>query len=101
MSDDTGTLLSHDDVRHIGTLARIGMTDADVEKFRRDLSSIIGHFDALARIDTEDVEPTMNGADADNVMADDAPGACLTVEQVLANAPVREDDYLRVRGVLD
>jgi aspartyl-tRNA(Asn)/glutamyl-tRNA(Gln) amidotransferase subunit C len=101
VSDDTGTLLSHDDVRHIATLARIGMTDADVEKFRRDLSSIIGHFDALARIDTEDVEPTMNGADADNVMADDAPGACLTVEQVLVNAPVREDDYLRVRGVLD
>ena len=97
--------LSAADVRHIATLVRIGMTDQDVEKFRIELSSIIGHCNSLAAIDTEDIEPTMNGAFADrigdDVMADDVAEACFPVEDVLANAPVREDDYLRVRGVLD
>ena len=104
MSDSSADL-SAADVRHIATLARIGMTDQDVEKFRLDLSAIIGHFDSLAAINTEDVEPTMNGAfadmTADNVMADDVAEDCFPVEDVLANAPVREGDYLRVRGVLD
>ena len=103
MSDSSD--LSAADVRHIATLVRIGMTDQDVEKFRIELSSIIGHCNSLAAIDTEDVEPTMNGAFADrlddDVMADDVAAACFPVEDVLANAPVREDDYLRVRGVLD
>ncbi len=97
--------LSAADVRHIATLVRIGMTDQEVEKFRTELSSIIGHCKALAAIDTADVEPTMNGAFADrlgdDVMAADVSEPCLPVEDVLANAPVREDDYLRVRGVLD
>jgi aspartyl-tRNA(Asn)/glutamyl-tRNA(Gln) amidotransferase subunit C len=96
--------LSAADVRHIATLVRIGMTDQDVEKFRVELSSIIGHCNSLAAIDTEDVEPTMNGAFADrggdDGMADDVAEPCFPVEDVMANAPVREDDYLRVRGVL-
>ena len=98
---ETDTLLSADDVRHIATLARIGMTDAEVEKFRDELSDIIGHFQALAAIDTDNVEPTMNGADVTNVMAADESIACLTTEETLANAPTREDDYLRVRAVLE
>ena len=98
---ETNTLLSADDVRHIATLARIGMTDGEVEKFRNELSDIIGHFQALAAIETDDVEPTMNGADVTNVMAADESIECLTTEETLANAPTREDDYLRVRAVLE
>ena len=52
-------------------------------------------------IETDDVEPTMNGADVSNVMAADESIACLTTEETLANAPTREDDYLRVRAVLE
>ena len=105
MSDPTpdtpDPVLTADDVRHIATLVRIGLTDEEVEKFRAELSSIIGHCNDLALIDTEDVEPTMNGADVTNIMAADESTPPLTVEEALANAPSREDDYLRVRAVLD
>jgi aspartyl-tRNA(Asn)/glutamyl-tRNA(Gln) amidotransferase subunit C len=77
------------------------MTDEEVEKFRQELSSIIGHCNALALVDTEGVEPTMNGADVINVMAADISRPSLSVDEALANAPTREDDYLRVRAVLD
>ena len=43
----------------------------------------------------------MNGADVTNVMAADESIECLTTEETLANAPTREDDYLRVRAVLE
>lgn len=99
--DSPDSALTVDDVRHIATLARIGMTDQEVEKFRGELSSIIGHCNALALIDTDGVEPTMNGADVTNVMADDVSRPSLTVEEALANAPQRHDDYLRVRAVLE
>ncbi len=99
--DPPDSALTADDVRHIATLARIGMTDDEVEKFRAELSSIIGHCDALALIDTEEIEPTMNGADVTNVMAEDVSRPSLTVEEALANAPQRHDDYLRVRAVLE
>ena len=93
--------LSADDVRHLASLARIGMTDDEVQKFRTDLSSILDHFDVLAAIDTEGVEPTNNGADLLNVMVADKSRASATHEQTMANAPTSEDAYFRVRAVLD
>ncbi len=99
-SPPSNTELSADDVRHIAALARIGMTDEDVERFRTELSSILGHFDVLARIDTEGVEPTNNGADLLNVMVADESRPSLPSERVLANATTREDDLFRVKAVL-
>ena len=93
--------LSEDDVRHLASLARIGMTDDDVQKFRTDLSSILDHFDVLAAIDTDGVEPTNNGADLLNVMVADQARDSATHDQTMANAPRAEDAYFRVRAVLD
>lgn len=49
-------MLSHQEVIHIARLARIGMKERDIEKFRRDLSSILSLFSALEKIPTDDVE---------------------------------------------
>ena len=93
--------LTIEDVRHLATLARLGMTDAELEKFRGELASIIGHCDVLQQVDTEGVEPTNNGADLLNVVAADEPRPSWPLQQVLANAPSRRDDLFRVRAVLE
>ncbi len=93
--------LTREEVLHVARLARIGLTDADVEKFREQLSSIIEHFDVLSRIDTTGVEPTTHTLPLVGVMGADEPRPSLTHEQVLANAPLEHDGYLRVRAVLD
>ncbi len=93
--------LTRDEVLHVARLARIGMTDADVEKFQHQLSTILDNFEVLRAIDTEGVEPTTHTLPLENVMAPDQPGESLTADEVLANAPLRHDGYLRVRAVLD
>ena len=93
--------LTREEVLHVARLARVGLTDADVEKFRQQLSTIIDHFDVLSRVDTTGVEPTTHTLPLVSVMGDDEPRDSLTPEQVLANAPLEHDGYLRVRAVLD
>jgi aspartyl-tRNA(Asn)/glutamyl-tRNA(Gln) amidotransferase subunit C len=93
--------LTREQVLHVARLARIGLTDADVEKFQQQLSSIMEHFDVLSRIDTTGVEPTTHTLPLVGVMGQDEPRDSLTSDQVLANAPLEHDGYLRVRAVLD
>lgn len=93
--------LTRDEVLHVARLARIGLSEADIEKFQQQLSTIIEHFDVLRRIDTTGVEPTTHTLDLTGVMEPDEPRPSLTPEEVLANAPLAHDGYLRVRAVLD
>jgi aspartyl-tRNA(Asn)/glutamyl-tRNA(Gln) amidotransferase subunit C len=93
--------LTREEVLHVARLARIGLTDADVEKFREQLSTIIDHFDVLSRVDTAGVEPTTHTLPLTDVMGRDEPRPSLTPDEVRANAPLTHEGYLRVRAVLD
>jgi len=93
--------LTRDEVLHVARLARVGVTDEDVTKFQNQLSQILDHFDVLRRIDTEDVPPTTHTLPVNNVMAQDERRDSLSQEEVLENAPLDQDGYLRVRAVLE
>ena len=93
--------LTTDEVRHIARLARLALTDNDVERFRTELWSILEHCQALSGIDTTDVQPTAQSFDLVNVERADEPAPSEPTAAVLANAPRREDEYFRVRPVLD
>jgi aspartyl-tRNA(Asn)/glutamyl-tRNA(Gln) amidotransferase subunit C len=93
--------LDRDVVIHIAKLARVELTDAEIETFSEQLSEIIGHFDVLNAVNTDGVEPTAHTLPIKNVMADDRSRPSLPREQVLALAPSTDDGYLRVRAVLE
>lgn len=93
--------ITDDEVRHIATLARIGMTDDDVERMRDEMSQILESFDVLRQIDTDAVEPTGHSVDLDSVVRSDEVAESSPVADVLLNAPATEDDFVRVRAVLD
>ncbi len=95
------TQFSSQQVRHLASLVRIELTEAEVEEFRSELAGILAHIDALAEIDTNGVPPTNNGADLLNVEAEDISRPSMPRDDALANAPRREDDYFRVHAVLD
>lgn len=102
MADPGGsTGLTSDDVRHIAKLARLALTDEEVERYRQQLSGILDHFQLLNEIDTEGVPPTAQSFEQSNVDRLDEVRPSLSVEDVLLNAPRSEDGYLRVRAVLD
>lgn len=93
--------LTPEQVRHIARLARVGLTDEEVARFQSQLSEILDYFERLAEVDSENVPPTAHTLDMRNVMREDEPRQSLEKDEVLANAPQREDDCFRVRAVLE
>ncbi len=93
--------LTRDQVLHIARLARLGLTGDEAERFGRQLSQILDHFAALAEVDTDDVPPTAFAVPLENVTRDDESRPSSGREAVLANAPMVEDGYFRVRAVLE
>jgi aspartyl-tRNA(Asn)/glutamyl-tRNA(Gln) amidotransferase subunit C len=93
--------LSTDEVRHIAHLARVALSDDEVERMRDQLSSILDHFDVLSEIDTDGVPPTAQSFELTNVERADEVGSSVEREEALEGAPRREDGYFRVRAVLD
>jgi aspartyl-tRNA(Asn)/glutamyl-tRNA(Gln) amidotransferase subunit C len=93
--------LSADDVRYIAKLARVALTDDEVARLEGQLSNILDNFQMLNEIDTEGVPPTAQSFALHNVERADVTRPSCPPDEVLKNAPRREDDYFRVRGVLD
>jgi aspartyl-tRNA(Asn)/glutamyl-tRNA(Gln) amidotransferase subunit C len=93
--------LSREEVIHIAALARMGLSEAEIEKAREQLANILENFEVLKEVDTTNVPPTAQSINLSNVMRDDVPHESLAVEQVLANAPDREDDLFKLRPVLE
>jgi aspartyl-tRNA(Asn)/glutamyl-tRNA(Gln) amidotransferase subunit C len=93
--------LTGDEVRHIARLARLGVSDEEVEQLTAQLSTILEHFEVLNATDTEGVPPTAQSFDLANVERDDEPRAASPRDETLANAPRTEGPYFRVRAVLE
>jgi aspartyl-tRNA(Asn)/glutamyl-tRNA(Gln) amidotransferase subunit C len=94
--------LSREEVLHIARLARLGLTETEVNQLREQLSNILENFEVLQQVDTTDVPPTAQAIPLQNVMRqDDEVIPSLPPSQILANAPRREADFFRVRAVLE
>ncbi len=93
--------LSQEEVLHIAALAKIGVTEEDVEKLREQLSNILENFEALQKLDTTGIPPTAQSIALQNVIMRDEIRSSLTADEVLANAPQREGDFFKVKIVLE
>lgn len=93
--------ISREEVLHIALLARLGVTDEDVDKMSAQLSDIMENFEILNQVDTEGIPPTAQSLDIRNVIFDDEVRESLPTEKVLENAPRREGDFFKVRAVLE
>ena len=93
--------LTPDEVKRIARLARVGLSEGEVAHFQVQLSEILDYFQRLREVDTEGLPPTAHTLAMHNVMRDDEPRPSFDKEEVLANAPQREDDLFRVRAILE
>ena len=93
--------LSREEVLHIARLARLGLTEAEVNRLGEQLSNILENFEILQQVDTGDVPPTAQAIALQNVMRNDEVAPSLSPSEILANAPRKEGDCFRVRAVLE
>jgi aspartyl-tRNA(Asn)/glutamyl-tRNA(Gln) amidotransferase subunit C len=88
--------ISRDEVLHVAGLARLDLTEDEIERFREQLNAILEAVGKVAELDLSDAEPTAHPLDLVNVWSDDEPRPSLTVEEALANAPDRDGALFRV-----
>ncbi len=93
--------ITREEVRHVATLFRLGLSEEDIARFQEQLSQIIDYFQVLQQVDTEGVEPTSHTLPLENVMREDEPRPSFPPEEILANAPLPEGSFFRVRAVLE
>ncbi|MFC1900590.1 Asp-tRNA(Asn)/Glu-tRNA(Gln) amidotransferase subunit GatC [Chloroflexota bacterium] len=93
--------LSREEVLHIALLARLGLTDEEVDRLREQLSNILENFEVLQQVDTTDIPPTAQSIALHNVTSDDKTTASYPSDEILENAPRKEDGFFRVRPVLE
>jgi aspartyl-tRNA(Asn)/glutamyl-tRNA(Gln) amidotransferase subunit C len=88
--------ISRDEVLHVARLARLALTDEEVERLGAQLNAIIEAVGKVSELDLSDVEPTAHPLELVNVWADDEPRDSLSNEDALSNAPDREAGFFRV-----
>ena len=93
--------LSHDQVRHIAWLARLGLSEEDVEKFSLQLSNILENFEILKQVDTTDTSPATHTIPLQNVFRKDDVADSYPQAEILSNAPRREGDCFKVQAILE
>jgi len=93
--------LSREEVLHIALLARLGLTEDEVDRFKEQLSNILENFEVLQKIDTSGIPPTAQSIALQNVVRSDEVADSLPQSEVLANAPRKEGEFFRVRPVLE
>ena len=95
------TRITSDEIRHLALLCRIAMSDDEVDVMREQMSNILDNIDVLNRVDTGEVEPTGHSVDLVSVMREDEAQDSVEIEEMLANAPDRDGDFIRVKAVLE
>jgi aspartyl-tRNA(Asn)/glutamyl-tRNA(Gln) amidotransferase subunit C len=88
--------ITRDEVLHVARLARLELTDDEVDRFTEQLSAILEAVAKVSELDLSDVEPTAHPLDLVNVWAEDEPLPSLPVDEALANAPDRHGGFFKV-----
>ena len=93
--------LTKDEVAHVAELAKLQLTDTELEEFAGQLGQILTYAQQVQSVDTSTVPPTPQVLPLINVLATDEARGSLSNEQAVVNAPDSDDGYFRVVAVFD
>ena len=92
--------LSRSDVEHVAHLARLGLTEAELARLEGELNHILDQYAILAELPTDDIPPTAQTIELENILREDVARESLPPEAVLANAAERDGDFIVVPAIL-
>ncbi|MBT9671813.1 Asp-tRNA(Asn)/Glu-tRNA(Gln) amidotransferase subunit GatC [Secundilactobacillus kimchicus] len=93
--------IDQDQVKHVAGLAKLELKDNQVDYFTKQLDDIIGLFETLDEVKTDNIEPTSSVSDQLNVMREDVADNWGQRDALLANAPESENGYIKVPAIID
>jgi len=93
--------LSREEVMHVARLARLAMTNEEVDRFGAQLSAILDHAARVSEVAADDVPPTSHALPLSNVFREDVVGECLSQEKALSTAPETEDGRFKVPRIIE
>ncbi len=93
--------ISLKEVSHIANLARLELTEEELERFSTQLSNILSYMDKLNELDTSKIEPTSHVIPIKNVLRDDVVFPSISPEEALKNSPERTDNFFRVPRIIE
>jgi aspartyl-tRNA(Asn)/glutamyl-tRNA(Gln) amidotransferase subunit C len=92
--------LTRADVEHVAYLARLGLTAEELSRLEGQLNHILDQYTKLAELDTDTIPPTAQTIELENILREDVARPSMRVEDVLANAPERDEDLFVVPAIL-
>ena len=92
--------LSKEDVIKIAILSKLEFNDDEIENFRNDLSEILNYMNELNELDTEGINPLFNVLDLDDITRKDEVRDSLKQEEVLKNAPDKDENFIIVPKII-
>jgi aspartyl-tRNA(Asn)/glutamyl-tRNA(Gln) amidotransferase subunit C len=92
--------LTRGDVEHVAYLARLGLSEEELSRLEGQLNHILDQYAVLAQLDTDAIPPTAQTIELENILRDDVAVESLPVDEVLANAPQREGEFIVVPAIL-
>ncbi len=93
-------MLDREQVKKVAHLARLEVTETEVEQFTTQLSSVLEYFDQLSELDTENIPPTTRAIDLSNITRQDTAEVYTEREAILNQAPEQDGDYFKVPQIL-
>jgi aspartyl-tRNA(Asn)/glutamyl-tRNA(Gln) amidotransferase subunit C len=93
--------LDHSDVKSIANLARLAISDENIDKYRTELSSILGLVEQMNAVNTDDVQPLAHPTDAVQRLRADVVTETNNREKYMANAPAQQDGLFLVPKVVE
>ena len=95
-------MINKEEVKHIAKLARLGLTEKEIEQLQKELSSILDYFEKLKKVNVSRIEPTTHSILVENVMREDRESLKFKLQspKLLDLAPETKDGYLKVKSIL-
>lgn len=99
--EDSKKMIDRETVKNVAKLARLGLTEEEINTLGNQLSVILENIAILQQADVSGVSPTSHASRLINIMREDIPRPSYPPELLLANAPDQEDNYLKIPAVLE
>jgi len=93
-------MISKEEVQHIAKLARLGLSDKEIEKNRKELSKILDYVEKLKEVDVSQIEPASHSVKVENVMREDeSSGSKFPSSELIEMAPDKKDEFIKVKSI--